>query len=62
MESNLAMLAVSMAVLEGIARRLDPGIDLLPVAAPYLFYNTSFVRALTQIADGIKLDRKVLPG
>jgi aarF domain-containing kinase len=57
MQSNLALLAVSMGVLEGLARRLDPGINLLPVAAPYLFYNTSFGRALSQLAAGVRLDK-----
>jgi hypothetical protein len=45
-----------MAVLEGLARRLDPHIDLLPVAAPFFFQSTPFGRALRNIAEGIFFD------
>lgn len=58
MESNLALLAVSMAVLEGLARKLDPNIDLLPVAFPYLFGNFPFGRALAQLSEGMVFDRR----
>jgi len=51
LECNLAMLAVSVAVLEGLARRLDPSLNMLITSVPYLFGDSSFGRAMRSIAD-----------
>jgi aarF domain-containing kinase len=36
LESNFSSVVIAMGVLEGLGRRLDPDINLLKLAAPYV--------------------------
>jgi len=40
LESNFASVVIAIGVLEGLGRRLDPDIDILMLAAPYVLDAT----------------------
>jgi aarF domain-containing kinase len=47
-EGNFATLVVGTVVLEGLGRQLDPQLNLLEAAVPFLFQHRKQVQALQE--------------